>query len=329
MLKTDLLRVVEAAYRVESTDEVWLTELMESSRQFMDAGFGVFGAIFDKPPDGAVRFESSATIGPDWLSRAIQEVNGAMAPGTAAQLYDRSPCNTMSELLGPEFVPSLETVAQGFGVADAMGFIARDSGRLGCIFIALLPKQARVGARFRSAWNRMAGHIAASLRIRRSIQARGDMASLSGSAAEEAVLSADGKVEHAMGEAQHVEARGQLIDAVRSMALARGQLRHDDPPRALQLWQPMVNARWTLVDRFEHDGRRYILARENEPQARGPEALTTRERQVAGLAAIGHSSKLIAYELGIADSTARVLLARAMRKLGAHRREELPRLLGT
>jgi DNA-binding CsgD family transcriptional regulator len=329
MAKTDLLRVVEAAYRVESTDEVWLTELMESSRQFMDAGFGVFGAIFDKPPDGAVRFQSSASIGPDWLSRAIQEVNGAMAPATAAQLYDRLPCSTMSQLLGPEFSPSLETVAQGFGVADAMGFIARDTSRLGCIFIALLPKQASVGVRFRSTWNRIAGHIAASLRIRRSMHSSSQMASASASTAEEAVLSADGKVEHASAQAQHIEARQQLTDAVRSMTLARGQLRHDDPPRALQLWQPMVNARWTLVDRFEHDGRRYVLARENEPQARGPQALTTRERQVARLAAIGHSSKLIAYELGIADSTARVLLARSMRKLGAHSRADLARLLGT
>jgi DNA-binding CsgD family transcriptional regulator len=192
----------------------------------------------------------------------------------------------------------------------------------------LLPKRARVGVRSRAIWNRIAGHIAAGLRIRRSSHSS-DTASPTQSSAEEAVLSSDGRVQHASGQAQHAEARDQLTHAVRTMALARGQLRHDHPARALELWQPMVNARWTLVDRFEHDGRRYILARENEPQARGPQSLTTRERQVAGLAAIGHSSKLVAYELGIADSTARVLLARAMRKLGAHSRDDLPHLLGT
>lgn len=39
-------------------------------------------------------------------------------------------------------------------------------------------------------------------------------------------------------------------------------------------------------------------------------------------AALGHHNKLIAYELGLAQSTVRVLSMRAARKLGTRSREE-------
>jgi DNA-binding CsgD family transcriptional regulator len=51
--------------------------------------------------------------------------------------------------------------------------------------------------------------------------------------------------------------------------------------------------------------------------------LSERERQVLAYAALGHPNKLIAYELGIANSTVSVLLARAQTKLGAASRNEM------
>ncbi len=56
-----------------------------------------------------------------------------------------------------------------------------------------------------------------------------------------------------------------------------------------------------------------------------PEALTDRERQVIRCAKFGHHNKLIAYELGISDSTVRVLIARAASKPGLRGRSELLR----
>jgi DNA-binding CsgD family transcriptional regulator len=52
-------------------------------------------------------------------------------------------------------------------------------------------------------------------------------------------------------------------------------------------------------------------------------ALTDRERQVVLCAIRGFTNKEIAYELGLADSTVRVLMARAASKFGAHSRKEL------
>ena len=56
-----------------------------------------------------------------------------------------------------------------------------------------------------------------------------------------------------------------------------------------------------LVDHFESDGKRYVLARRNDAAVRGLAALTDRERQALGYAALGHTNKLIAYEMGIVN----------------------------
>jgi DNA-binding NarL/FixJ family response regulator len=53
------------------------------------------------------------------------------------------------------------------------------------------------------------------------------------------------------------------------------------------------------------------------------EILTGRERQVVTCLALGHSTKEVAFALGIADATVRVLLARAAGKLGVRSREAL------
>ena len=85
----------------------------------------------------------------------------------------------------------------------------------------------------------------------------------------------------------------------------------------------MVGARWSLLDEFQENGRRYVVACENAVQAPDFERLTQREVQVVAYASLGHANKLIAYELGIATSTVGVLLSRAMARLGLRSRKAL------
>jgi DNA-binding CsgD family transcriptional regulator len=103
---------------------------------------------------------------------------------------------------------------------------------------------------------------------------------------------------------------------------ARGVLRND-ADRALPTWRALVQARWSLVDEFQADGQRYVLARTNGLSSQGMSLLTPRERQVSACIAMGHSNKEAAYELGLSHSTVRVLVARACAKLGARTRVEL------
>jgi DNA-binding CsgD family transcriptional regulator len=79
------------------------------------------------------------------------------------------------------------------------------------------------------------------------------------------------------------------------------------------------------VDHVESDGRRFVLAQENEPDDSSRAALSPREHQVLANAALGRSNKEIAYALGIGHSTVRVLLTRAAKKLGSKNRAELVR----
>jgi DNA-binding NarL/FixJ family response regulator len=64
--------------------------------------------------------------------------------------------------------------------------------------------------------------------------------------------------------------------------------------------------------------RRFLL-----PRAIGSQTLSEREREVLWHLSLGHDSKMIAFDMGLADSTVRVLLSRTAIKLGTHSRAEL------
>ena len=101
-------------------------------------------------------------------------------------------------------------------------------------------------------------------------------------------------------------------------------MRDTQPEHAVAQWETLVQGRWSLVDHFEKDGRRYLVARKNDPFVPG-DKLSLRERQVVGFVALGHSNKLIGYELGISASTVATHLTSAAKKLGLGSRLELIR----
>jgi DNA-binding NarL/FixJ family response regulator len=80
--------------------------------------------------------------------------------------------------------------------------------------------------------------------------------------------------------------------------------------------------RYKVVDQFDASGRHYIVALEDEPD-RSLAALTERERQIVGALVQYETTKAVAYELAVSDSTVRVLLARAIKRLGLRTRHEL------
>ena len=83
-----------------------------------------------------------------------------------------------------------------------------------------------------------------------------------------------------------------------------------------------VEAEWTFVDQIEVRGARYVLAKRELASGPRIDRLTARELEVLRFLAEGHTTKVAAYELGIADATVRVLVVRAIRKLGVSNRRE-------
>ena len=116
---------------------------------------------------------------------------------------------------------------------------------------------------------------------------------------------------------------------LRALAAA---LERDVAPRAdadrvaHAVWRGLLDGRWTILDSFEVDDRRYLLARER-PGPSASAALTERERQVVELAVRGHSNKFAALELGLTASTVATHLRRAMTKLGLDTRAALVQAL--
>jgi len=103
----------------------------------------------------------------------------------------------------------------------------------------------------------------------------------------------------------------------RSISMKGGEGEEGDGRCNLEHFVPPVH---------DHEERRPPpILEQRLPPTGSLELLTVRERQVVACLAAGHSTKEVAFALGIADATVRVLLARAAGKLGVHSRGELLR----
>lgn len=93
------------------------------------------------------------------------------------------------------------------------------------------------------------------------------------------------------------------------------------------LWDEVCAGRWEFIDRFEHAGRRLLVAR-RAARVRGGAALTRAE--VLCMAAVLDRAlqKVVAADLGVSESTVSTHVRRAMRKLGIATRAELALLVG-
>jgi DNA-binding CsgD family transcriptional regulator len=265
-------------------------------------------------PDGAVDALRmlEAEVSSDITYRFIKDATAAVG--------GRATCATMSSRLQMGKQMRELDVHQRFlaplGIVDFMSVAATEPSGVGCLVGAPLPEVSGVRRPEAVAWSRVAAHMAAGMRLRRARRTSNPEDS-------DAILTPGGRVEHA-GDSTDVSLAA-LKEAAKSMQRARGSSRHVDPPGAVEAWKALVSGRWTLLDHFDHDGKRYVVAVRNDPQVPSFDELSAREAQVVAYAAQGHANKLIAYELGIAPSTVAMHLSTAAAKLGAKSRVELIR----
>jgi DNA-binding NarL/FixJ family response regulator len=140
----------------------------------------------------------------------------------------------------------------------------------------------------------------------------------------EAVFDAnDFRMTEAVGRAKERTSGKKLRDAAIAVDRARGAMRDSDPEQALEIWKALVRGRWSMVDWFDTDGRRFVLALPNAPHVTDPRGLTERESQVVAYAVLGQTNKMIAYRLGLSGSRVSMLLRSAMRKLNVQTRSQL------
>ena len=318
--------VLEAAYDLGQSDEDWLRTVATVVRPFLDGGRGLVAYFFDatKPitefQRDAVMFDMTAR-----QQRLGMEM-GTSQPDLAHYIHFNNEgllglleCGRRAGFGDLRERPAIATYMRSERVADMVALQTIEPGGRGIVFAAPQSAARVFDARTRRLWALVTTHIATARRLRAAVHVH--------EAAEEAVLSPSGKLEHAEGEGKARSAREALRDAVLRSEKSRGKQRKSNPVAATEAWTALVAGRWSLVDRFECDGRRYVVARRNEHALPDPRALTPRERAIAHLAALGKPNKLIGYELGLSVSTIGSHLSRVMRKLGAKSRVDLIQLV--
>ena len=261
-------------------------------------------------------------VPPRWVSEYMKTHHGP------------AQCNLTSEV---DRTGDLTYRAQlaALGIADGVNLIATDLDDFGFMVSLGVPATFELDNERRADLKRAATHVLSGFRLRRRLgisrsSAAGAEAAPLASAEPDAVLSPDGELVHAEGEAKLAAARDALRKATREIEQVRAG-RWAAPRDALDRWKGLVAARWSLVERFEESGRRYIIARENQPSPRpaGLAGLTSTQRCVVAYVARGCTTKETAYILGISDSTVRVHLVHAVRQCGVKNRRELIELWET
>jgi DNA-binding CsgD family transcriptional regulator len=320
MRGVDALSVVEAAYRFELDDMAWLHGIAQSAYEQIGAGLGIFGFEYQVGADGRITMGREVQIEmPDNVAAGMRANMAQLSPSFVAKSFARCEAATASQASDAEMRaingPMFEALGATFGWYDSMMLGGMDPSGHGVYLGAWLPKATNLPSQVRATWSRVAVHLVTARRLRMRLAASAGPA--------DAVLTPSGQLDEGCPEAKMAEARTALRNAVQDFERARTQLRRDQPAEAVNTWRGLVAGRWSLVDEFSSSGKRYVLARRNDVAVAGPESLTVRERQAVGYAALGHSNKLIAYEMGISDSTVGVLLHRAARRLGVSSRAEL------
>lgn len=93
------------------------------------------------------------------------------------------------------------------------------------------------------------------------------------------------------------------------------------------LWHQVTSGRFRIVDWYDRDGRRYVVARPAGP-AEVPSRFSARQRRAVALRASGASVKVIAAELGISMGTASGEVQRGLGALGLDSAAALTAVLG-
>jgi DNA-binding CsgD family transcriptional regulator len=316
---------LDAVYDLECDEDDWLVAILAAARAVCGRTGPGHAVSYDGSRPGAFQVLRARTLdfseaGLRCLRASFGMVSSELAARSFLSLLTH---NSVRRLSSPELDPLFDGMG-ALGSPDCLGINGLDPEGRGVILGIWVPEPHQPGSVEAAAYRRMAHHLGAGHRCRRRLRAT--LAAdevVKPTAGAEAILDTRLRFVHAEGDARRPGARAALARtaAAREQTRKRGA----DTVRLLPGWRPLTDARWTLVDSFETGGKRYIVARENQPRRPGLASLTERERQVVHYLALGQSTKETAYALGISDATVRVLLARAAVRLGVRSRAELLR----
>jgi len=327
--RSTAIDIVEASYDLELDNSYWLPNLLETGAPILDFGLGFAGGLWaGQAPDGQPLIAQwCAAPGCADLLRRYTLAAQAAGPELVAQTAQANAGSLDVLSDSKDTWPRVyRALTENIGCKDMLTLFASDPDLHGATISIPSPTIIELSAQGRRHWQMLGIHITAGHRLRRNlidINVEGVPATEMPLDAEALVDPTKFVVSQAAGDARGRKASELIRQAALRVDRARGKLRKTDPESALELWQGLVCGRWSLVDWFDTDGRRFVLAKPNAPKIIDPRGLTEREAQVATYAARGESGKLISYRLGLSPARVSTLLTSAMHKLGVKNRAEL------
>lgn len=313
---SDWITCIEAAYDLSGDDEAWLGRLAACGGGVFRRGSLPLAFRFRCTPS-SFRIQSAATRGPAQLVGWARRLVETASPQAVDRIYRRGdPVNCLSQQVFPDLPQQREVLRAATGglVRDVIGLTAHAGTGEGVSIGIALPVVSPPRPQERRRWPMVASHVGAALRLRQAVSVE---------TIQEAVLSPGGDLLDARDEAACPDARQSLRDAVRRIDRSRTREGRCDTDTALEAWTALVDGRWSLVDRFDADGRRFVVALRNDGAYADPRGLNARERQVAGWIGLGRSIKEIGYTMGLSGTAVVQAAASAQRKLGMASRAEL------
>jgi DNA-binding CsgD family transcriptional regulator len=316
--RVDEIDIAETMYSLEGTIESWLESVSAAVMKHLNVDLGCSTVVWSARGDGTYHRHPVFIGMDDAIRKRFDDVTLPAATADFLIGWASSPFDGLVETLPPDhpFRRNFEYHLSPLGVRDSLKFVAMDTPACLVSISPVFEKPLEISNTLRGRYGRLAAHLASALRLRRRCGALVE-------SEFEATLDSDGNVLHALGGARSSEARELLRSAVCARERARTRRTRADADEALALWQGLIAGQWSLIDRFERDGRRFVVAYRNENVPRDPRALTPREEQIAQLAARGRSNHEIAYALGIGAETVSTHLKRALGKLRCTGRAEL------
>jgi DNA-binding CsgD family transcriptional regulator len=315
----DWIDLVEPIYDLETpSHDAWLGTIVERVGPFLGRSDRVLGAVFHLEGD---RLNVLGVRNNELPYADRTRKFSAARPDLVLRAYRGRAFDTMSSHVGRATFRGAREYQEIFashGDRDVLGLLARDGGAWGVCLAAGVAKVRSVTRAESAPWERIAAHVHAALRLRFRLHGvpavHPSPQAVDLSLGIDAVVSPSGRVEHAEHQAQG--SLHALRQAAISIDRARARMRREDPEGALDAWRSLVEGEWSLIETFESDGRRFMVARRNAPDAPRAPLLSRRERQVLGFYGRAHGVKLIAYEMGLSAASVSRALRSAKEKLG-------------
>jgi DNA-binding NarL/FixJ family response regulator len=307
-------QVIEAAYTFRPDAAAWADGLHQALGPALDLGLGTLVGLVRFDEGGLGLTHLSGRAGISRVHPALVRLSLLLAPGKMREaFFNGRVLGSSSGHHAREHQALLEERARSARARDAAGFCVNDAVDQGVMVISPSRERLLLPARTAPEVLSLGEHVSTGLRLQRV---------LSGATLEdpaiEAIFEPSGRAQRAAGMARMQSALEHLRERVRARD------RRPAVGEAASAWEAVVAGRWSLIDRFDSDGRRYVVAYRNPPGLLDPRRLTAREEAVTTLAAVGRSNAEIAAALSLTEEGASEQLKTALVKLGLSSRTLLP-----